>query len=100
MTLSSSFSLTFVQIRSVSFSILNSISNSFYITFDNIKKSFIILTTQSEYFYNFPYVIYFYSPKYVSTNAFINIQQQKGLTGEKLIGIVCGSTSIFLLYYF
>lgn len=41
--------------------------------------------------------IHFYSPKYVSTNIIIYISQLKRLTGEQLIGIVCGSTAVIFI---
>ncbi|KAK8886567.1 hypothetical protein M9Y10_042031 [Tritrichomonas musculus] len=89
--------LTFVQMRSVSFSLSNSKSNTFFISFDANKNTISIIMTQSDFWFYFPYIIYYYSPKFVSTNIIINISKRKGITREQLIGIICGSSAVFFI---
>lgn len=89
--------LTFVQMRSVSFSLSNSKSNTFFISFDANKNTISIIMTQSDFWFYFPYIIYYYSPKFVSTNIIINISKRKGITREQLIGIICGSSAFFFI---
>ena len=45
----------------------------------------------------FPYIIYYLSPIYVEREVTINIFPKRGITPEQLIGLVCGTTSVFFL---
>lgn len=92
-----SFSLTFIQMRSVSFSFSYSFSNSLYFSFDKNKATFILMTTQISYNFNFPYIIHYLSKSYVIIYVPIEITKKKTISKEQLIGIVCGSVSVFFL---
>ena len=98
--ISLTLSLTFVQKRSVTYTVSNLMSNSYYITFDDIMGTFTIYATKSDYMIFIPYIIYYYSPIYVSTNLIIEIKKRKGPTGEQLIGISCGSSAVFFIFLF
>ena len=52
--------------------------------------------TQSLTLGYFPYVIYFYSPVYVEQDIKIKIMRKR-ISSEQLIGVVCGSSSVFFL---
>ena len=86
-SLTLTLSLTFVQRRSVSFSLSILKSNSYYIN----------MITQSDYQIYIPYIIYYYSPTYVIIDMNLYIGRRKGLTGEQLIGITCGSAAVFFI---
>lgn len=47
---SQSFTLSFLRMKSVSFSLSNSVLNSYYQTFDEMRETFTMTTTQSNYF--------------------------------------------------
>ena len=52
---------------------------------------------QSEYQLYRPYIIYYLSKTYVHSYFQIELIKKKKLTGEQLIGIVCGTVSNFLI---
>ena len=89
-------SLTFIEMKSVSFSLSFSLSNSFLLSYNNLKTLFII-NTQSDYSFYFPYIIYYFSPSYSYTYMIYDIKSEKRLNGEQIIGITCGSASLFFL---
>lgn len=61
-------------------------------------NTYSLIITQSEFEKYFPYIIRFLSPVYVPTIVFIPIKNNKyKISSEKLIGIVCGSVSVFFL---
>ena len=90
-------SLTSVLRRSVSLTISILISNSYYNSFNENEGTFQIITTRSDYQLYIPYIIYFYSPIYVPVNMSFYIVKRKGLTGEQLIGVTCGSVAVFFI---
>lgn len=80
--------------RSVSFSY--SLSNSFLLSFYFINEEYTIIYSQSNLYFNFPYIILYLSPSYMLTYLQFNVNNKKKyITKERLIGIVCGSSSIF-----
>lgn len=96
-TFSMSFLLTYIQKRSVSFSLSFTASNLYSISynFDHETYEFVIL--QSFYLSHYPYIIYYMSPSYTMTYLQLYLINKKVISKEQLIGIVCGSTSVFFL---
>lgn len=92
--------LTFIQKRSVSFSFSNSISISYYMSYNEIYGTYTVFITNIETMHLFPYIIYFLSPSYLPTIITFSIMKEKSLTKEQLIGMTCGSVAtIFLILY-
>lgn len=50
-----------------------------------------------QYYSYFPYIINFMSPSYTILYIPIDINKKKTISKEQLIGIVCGTTSVFFL---
>ncbi|KAK8857529.1 hypothetical protein M9Y10_015934 [Tritrichomonas musculus] len=76
-TISIIYSLTYLLQKSVSFSFSYDSSNHNY-----------------SYY---PYIIEYLSPSYSVSNQLLILNQNKKISSEKLIGIVCGSVAIFFL---
>lgn len=92
-----SLSLTFIKRRSVTKSASNSMSISYSMSYDTILGTYTLVMVEVESKYFLPYIIYFLSPSYLSTSILMSIQRKKNITKEQLIGITCGSVTIFFL---
>lgn len=94
------FTLSFIIMKSVSFLLSNSVLNSYYQTFDEMRETITMTTTQSNCFLYIPYIIYYYKPIYLTTNVIIIISKEKGLRGSQLIGITCCFSAAFFIILF
>ena len=94
---SNSVSLTYVLRKSISFSISFFLSNTYSISFNKEENTYVIVSAETNYYSYFPYIIRFLSPSYVETYISINKIIKKTITQEQLIGITCGSASVFFL---
>ena len=93
--LSLTISITYVSRRSVSFSLSFSSSNSLSYTY--FGNEYLLISTQSIYQWTFPYIINYLSQSYVKVYVPVYVFKKKTISREQLIGVVCGSTSIFFL---
>lgn len=96
MTYTISFSLTYLDRKSVSLSLSYTKSNTYSISFDNQNENFINVLSETYYQRYFPYIIHYLSPSYVPTYFTIFIYRHSKFSSEQLIGIVCGTVSVFL----
>lgn len=96
-TFSKSYSLTYVSQRSVSFSLSYTSSNTYFMSFDYIEGTYIMISSEMNYQSYFPYIIYYLSPLYVEKDVTIELNIKRKITPEQLIGVVCGSVSVFFL---
>ena len=51
----------------------------------------------TNYYDYFPYIIYYMSPSYIQTMISLKVAKKRGLTQEQLIGVTCGTASVFFL---
>ena len=93
-TYSKTFSITFFNLRSVSFSY--TLSHSIFHFYDNLGSE-ILSNTASLFF--LPYIIYYLSPSYVPVYIKFPIKKRI-ISPEQLIGVTCGSTAIFFFILF
>lgn len=92
-----SYSITYVSYKSVSYSISYLHSNTYMMSYSMIDNTYKFIQIRSYYLKYFPYIIQFYSPLSVETYISIPIVNKKKITPEQLIGVVCGSCSVFFL---
>lgn len=97
MSFSFSYSITYVSYKSVSYSISYLHSNTYMMSYTMIDNTYKFIQIWSYYLKYFPYIIQFYSPLSVETYISIPIVNKKKITPEQLIGVVCGSCSVFFL---
>ena len=95
-TIKNSMTQILVTARSVSLSqsFFTSYSYSFIMLSDGIYSITLIVNNFETYI---PYIIYILSPSYIQTNYLIELKVKKGISESQLIGIVCGSVSVFFL---
>ena len=97
-TLSVSLSQSFLTLKSVIFSYKSYVSQVFtncYLENEQIQS---MCLTEMVYYKYEPYIIYYLSPTYIYIPISIQIDfNKKSISSEQLIGIVCGSVSIFFL---
>lgn len=96
-TISKSYSLTYVERKSVSFSLSFFSSNTFEMSFDASEGTYLMVESRTYYQEYFPYIIHYFSPSYIEQNITIDIRIKKRISSEQLIGITCGSASVFFL---
>ena len=56
-----------------------------------------MVITQRNYQTYLPYIIYYLSPIYVEQTFLLNLIKKKTISPEQLIGVSCGSASVFFL---
>lgn len=97
-TLSVSLSQSFLTLKSVIFSYKSYVSQVFtncYLENEQIQS---MCLTEMVYYKYEPYIINYLSPTYIYIPISIQIDfNKKSISSEQLIGIVCGSVSIFFL---
>lgn len=87
-----------MYIKSVSFSLSCSMSNTFMLRFIEERNTYEFVATQSEYMNYYPYVIRFLTQTNIHIFIPIAILKRKPkITPEQLIGVVYGSVSVFFL---
>lgn len=94
---SKSFSLSYTIRKSVSYSLSYVSSNTLELIYDEIKGTYTMAVSQMNYYAYFPYIIYFMSPVYIEREITIEMVRKSRISPEQLIGVVCGSTSVFFL---
>ena len=95
-TLSISLSLMHTRVRTVSFSYTQTETKTYLIIFNSNDETYQYSLTETIILRNLPFIIYSLSPTYFEFE-FQFLVKKKGITQEKLIGIVCGSTAIFFI---
>ena len=96
-TYSISFLITYVKRRSVSFSFSFYLSNTLIMSFIIEEQTYSYVISNTHFDRYFPYIIQYLSPSFTQTYILRNLDKVKRISGEQLIGIVCGSTSVFFL---
>lgn len=96
-TFSMTFTIIMTSIRTVSFSYSQTLFNTYLLIYNDDQKSYIYSFTGLNTYKYFPYIIYSLSPLHVPTYLELSLVKKKKLSPESLIGIVCGTTSIFFL---
>ena len=96
-SLSISYSISFVTIKSVSYSLSYLSSNTFMMSYLEEENTYYISITQNYYANYFPYIIHYLSPVQISTFIGVIIPRKNKISPEQLIGVVCGSVSVFFL---
>ena len=66
-------------------------------SFDEQINTYIMVVTQRNYQTYLPYIIYYLSPYYVEQTFSFNLIKKKVISPEQLIGVSCGSASVFFL---
>lgn len=96
-TISLSQLLTYVKRKSVSFSISYLQSNTISITYVDDIFQYSYINTLVYYQKYFPYIIQILSPSYTATFIRISELNKLSISPEQLIGVVCGSVSVFFI---
>lgn len=90
-------SLTFINLRSVSFSMSYFLLRTYTFSYNINYETFYIFETQTFSYKYFPYIIHYLSPTYVASYIGIKPEKKRKISPEQLIGIVCGSVSVVFL---
>lgn len=61
------------------------------------EGTYALVASETNYVGYFPYIIYYLSPSFVAKYITIPIPKKQKISQEQLIGIVCGSASVFFL---
>ena len=91
------FSLTMVNIRTVTYSYSSVLSNSYILIYNEFDETYELTIIHSYFFINIPYIIISLSPSYSPTYFQIELGKKKGISPEQLIGAVCGSVAVFFI---
>lgn len=95
--MSMTFEHSVVNVKTVSFSYSLVESNTFVLSYDKNRETYVEILTKTEINKVLPYIIYSFSNTYYQTYMHLNVEKGKSITPEKLIGIVCGSVGAFFI---
>ncbi|KAK8897712.1 hypothetical protein M9Y10_015677 [Tritrichomonas musculus] len=90
-------SVTFIEQKSVSFSLSHYASNTFMMSYIENEGTYALVASETNYVGYFPYIIYYLSPSFIAKYITIPIPKKQKISQEQLIGIACGSASVFFL---
>lgn len=89
-TLSMSYTLTFICKKSVSLSFSSTTSKTFLLSYFENEKTYSYALSQTDVARLFPYIIRYYSPSFLITEIkMILTNNNKKISPEQLIGVVC-----------
>lgn len=92
-----SFSLTYVQLRTVIFTLYQTLTLSHFLSYIPDINSYSYVSSYFEFHGYSPYIIFSFSPTYVQTYFIFEMTRSTKISPEKLIGIVCGSVAVFFI---